>query len=157
MRSSRSNTSATQGAGPVLSFRWLWNTRTGNRVLVGGIGGTALLLAILHWLGISLTGWLPPCPFHLMTGYNCPGCGTTRMLESLLSGDMARAFSYNPFFFLVVFAAMIFFVWFFIRSFLKTWRPLHIEWRKRLWLPVLILFLLFGVVRNMPWYTAYFY
>lgn len=157
MKSSSSENRAPRETKGPLSFSRLWNTRAGNRILVGGIGTTALLLAFLYWMGIPLTGWLPPCPFHLLTGYNCPGCGTTRMLEALLSGNIAAAFSFNPFFFLAAVVTPIFFIWFFIRSFLKEWRPLHIDWHKRSWLLLLILFLLFGVVRNTPWYTAHFY
>lgn len=84
----------------------LWNTRAGNRVLVSGMAGLAALLALLHRMGVPLTGWLPPCPFHRLTGLNCPGCGTTRMLEALLSGDVAEAFSLNPFFFLLTVLAV---------------------------------------------------
>ena len=40
----------------------LWNTRAGNRVLVSGMAGLAALLALLHRMGVPLTGWLPPCP-----------------------------------------------------------------------------------------------
>ena len=37
------------------------------------------------------------CPFHFITGYNCPFCGTQRMLLALLHGQWAEAFAYNPF------------------------------------------------------------
>ena len=43
----------------------------------------------------SLTHWGIPCPFHLVTGLNCPGCGVSRMLLSLLRLDFAAAFRYN--------------------------------------------------------------
>lgn len=36
-----------------------------------------------------------PCIFHELTGYQCPGCGITRALFSLLQGDIKKAFSYN--------------------------------------------------------------
>lgn len=43
----------------------------------------------------SLTHWGLPCPFHLVTGLNCPGCGVSRMLLSLLRLDLPAAFGYN--------------------------------------------------------------
>lgn len=43
----------------------------------------------------SLTHWGIPCPFHLVTGLNCPGCGVSRMLLSLLRLDLRAAFGYN--------------------------------------------------------------
>lgn len=36
-----------------------------------------------------------PCIFHKITGYQCPGCGITRALFSLIQGDIKKAFSYN--------------------------------------------------------------
>lgn len=41
------------------------------------------------------TGFGIPCPFHLITGLNCPGCGVTRMAVSLLKLDFAAAFNEN--------------------------------------------------------------
>ena len=41
------------------------------------------------------THWGLPCPFHLVTGLNCPGCGVSRMLLSLLRMDLPGAFGYN--------------------------------------------------------------
>lgn len=42
-----------------------------------------------------VTHWGLPCPFHLLTGLNCPGCGVSRMLLSLLRLDLPAAFRYN--------------------------------------------------------------
>lgn len=39
----------------------------------------------------------PPCPFHLLTGWNCPGCGGLRMTHDLLHGDLGSAFTDNAF------------------------------------------------------------
>ncbi|MCV7012255.1 DUF2752 domain-containing protein [Mycolicibacterium madagascariense] len=39
----------------------------------------------------------PPCPFHLLTGWNCPGCGGLRMTHDLLHGDFAAAITDNVF------------------------------------------------------------
>lgn len=39
----------------------------------------------------------PKCVFHALTGWDCPGCGSQRMLHALLHGDMAGAWHANPF------------------------------------------------------------
>ena len=33
----------------------------------------------------------PKCPFHLLTGLECPGCGSQRAVHSLLNGDLLSA------------------------------------------------------------------
>lgn len=40
--------------------------------------------------------WLPRCPFNLLTGWDCPSCGATRMSYDLLHGHWAAAFHDNP-------------------------------------------------------------
>jgi hypothetical protein len=38
----------------------------------------------------------PLCPFRLLTGLPCPGCGLTRSLVSLLHGDLSAAVLFHP-------------------------------------------------------------
>jgi hypothetical protein len=40
--------------------------------------------------------WLPPCPFHALTGLYCPGCGSLRALHQLVHGHLVAAFRFNP-------------------------------------------------------------
>jgi len=42
------------------------------------------------------TGLFPVCLFRLVTGYQCPGCGTTRALHQLVHGHFLAAFMLNP-------------------------------------------------------------
>lgn len=62
---------------------------------------TCLLGAVVVSVGCAYaffwvkTGLSIPCPFHLLTGLNCPGCGVSRMMLSLLRLDFAAAFRYN--------------------------------------------------------------
>ena len=42
------------------------------------------------------------CPFRLIFGVACPGCGLTRAMLCLLKLDIVGAFSYHPLFWLVV-------------------------------------------------------
>jgi hypothetical protein len=41
--------------------------------------------------------WLPKCPFFLLTGYQCPACGSQRAVYHLLHFDLVAALRYNPF------------------------------------------------------------
>ncbi|HLN98111.1 MAG TPA: DUF2752 domain-containing protein [Pyrinomonadaceae bacterium] len=66
------------------------------------------LTALLIWLSVALgatylfifepgkTGFFPACPFRALTGFSCPGCGSTRGLHRLLHGDVIAAFEFNP-------------------------------------------------------------
>lgn len=36
------------------------------------------------------------CPFRLLTGLPCPGCGLTRSLVCLLHGDLATSVAFHP-------------------------------------------------------------
>src|SRR5687767_3322787 len=58
-----------------------------------------LLLAGATYLFVfepGTTGFFPGCPFRVLTGFTCPGCGTTRALHQLLHGNLAAAFELNP-------------------------------------------------------------
>ena len=39
---------------------------------------------------------LLPCPFHMLTGFDCPFCGGQRMVLALLQGHWTEAFWLNP-------------------------------------------------------------
>jgi hypothetical protein len=58
-----------------------------------------LLLAGAAYLFVfepGKTGFFPACPFRWLTGFTCPGCGTTRALHQILHGHFAAAFMLNP-------------------------------------------------------------
>jgi hypothetical protein len=48
----------------------------------------------------------PRCPFFLLTGMQCPGCGTTRALHQLLHGNIEAAFRLNPMLFVLLAVAL---------------------------------------------------
>ena len=59
----------------------------------------SLLLAGAAYLFVfepGKSGFFPACPFRLLTGFTCPGCGTTRALHQILHGHFAAAFMLNP-------------------------------------------------------------
>lgn len=59
---------------------------------VVSIGLTIGALAPLAWL----TAGPSFCPFKVVTGLPCPGCGLTRATVALLHGDLATSFHFHP-------------------------------------------------------------
>ena len=58
------------------------------------------LLLLGYAVIIITTGKSIPCFVHLLTRLQCPGCGISRMLISMLYGDFHTAFSFHPFLFI---------------------------------------------------------
>ena len=58
----------------------------------------ALLLVLMHILILAFLIWVWRCPFYFLSGIPCPGCGITRAYLSLLEGNIAEAFYWNPMF-----------------------------------------------------------
>jgi hypothetical protein len=56
----------------------------------------AIAATMLYRFPPDRYAFYPPCPFHAFTGWDCPGCGTTRAIAAMLHGDLLRAFSLNP-------------------------------------------------------------
>lgn len=90
----------------------------------------ALPLGLL-WVGLGLaTRYLARrgelditlCPFHRFTGLPCFACGSTRGVLSLLGGDVAGAFAFNPLVLVVLSAAGVALL---LRA--VTARSLHVE------------------------------
>lgn len=52
--------------------------------------------AYLYLFEPGKSGFFPACPFRLLTGFTCPGCGTTRALHQVLHGHFDTAFTLNP-------------------------------------------------------------
>lgn len=68
------------------------------KIIVRGI--IIALLLICYAVIVITTGKSIPCLIHLLTGLQCPGCGISRMLISMLYGDFRTAFSFHPFLFI---------------------------------------------------------
>ena len=68
---------------------------------LAAVGGLGLVAAGLTYVGLvdpHRPGALfPPCPFHLLTGWYCPGCGGLRMTHDLLHADLSAAATDNIF------------------------------------------------------------
>ena len=57
-----------------------------------------MLLGLLYYFFDPLESkWAPKCMFRLLTGWDCPGCGSQRAVHALLHGDFGAAWEANPF------------------------------------------------------------
>jgi len=112
------------------------------------IGVTALLL----------TGWLvghdphdpsslmPLCPFKLLTGWECPGCGGLRATWGLLHGDVSGALKDNALVVLALPIIVIGWAWWMLNA--ATGRPVEKVPRSAA-LAVLTLAITWTVSRNV--------
>lgn len=71
------------------------------KYVVWGIGGL-LLIGIYYLIDPSDSYLMPKCPFHLLTGYDCPACGIQRAFYYSLHGSWVTALRYNYFLILSV-------------------------------------------------------
>jgi hypothetical protein len=73
------------------------------------LGLGAALAGALVYIGVNdphrLGSAYPPCPFKVLTGWDCPGCGGLRMTHDLLHGNLHLAVLDNAFL-LIAFPAL---------------------------------------------------
>lgn len=55
------------------------------------------LLLVYSRFSPEESGWFPKCVFLQITGLKCPGCGSQRVIHSLLHLDVRKAFEANTF------------------------------------------------------------
>ncbi len=72
------------------------NTKTtATRIIVLAV---VMFIVVFYFIFDPLdSAYMPQCLFYKLTGLQCVGCGSQRMLHSLLHGDLAGAFWANAF------------------------------------------------------------
>lgn len=60
---------------------------------LAGVGA----LFYVRGFGAGVPNIIPPCPFHSLTGWWCPGCGLTRGTRALMHGHVQQALGFNVF------------------------------------------------------------
>ena len=75
-------------------------------------GGLALAATYVAVVDPAERSVMPPCPFHALTGWWCPGCGMTRATHHLLHGDVVGALRFNALLpFVLTLIALAWFDW----------------------------------------------
>ena len=102
----------------------------------------ALFLKFVH-IGI-------PCPTKAFFGFECAGCGTTRMLRAALSGDFYQAFRYNSATF-ILFPLIAIYSCFEAVAFISGKKnKLHEITPNWIYIVIIVLLVLYGILRNIP-------
>ncbi len=113
-------------------------------------GGVLAASVALHVRDPHQAGSWGTCPWLLVTGTACPGCGGLRAVNDLTRGDVAAAFSSNALF--VASLPLLAALW--ARSVVQRWRDELAPWRPAVvgWVGgvALALVLLVWLVRNLP-------
>lgn len=94
-------------------------------------------------------GITPPCPTKALTGVICPGCGSARMIYSLLHWDIRSALAYNA----VGVIAVVLLIWSYIAWVSRRVFGRHIaRWDTWRWAPMIagIVVVVWFVIRNLP-------
>lgn len=91
----------------------------------------------------------PGSLFRTLTGFYCPGCGMTRALHEILHGNVKSALALNPL--LIIF--LPYFIYLFLNICIFSNRiVIHQNLsKKNLW-TLVIIFLFYGILRNIPFY-----
>lgn len=113
--------------------------------------GSVAAVGTLVWFADPTTpgGIIPPCPTNALLHVNCPGCGFSRALYSLLHGDFGAAMHFNA----VAVVALGFLAVAFVTYTVGLWRGRPVRsWQQWRYTPitVLVITLVWFVIRNIP-------
>ncbi|GHC88172.1 membrane protein [Nocardiopsis terrae] len=117
---------------------------------LGALGLAAAVL--LHLVDPNEPGNYPTCPWLLLTGTFCPGCGTMRAVALLTRLDVPGALGMNPLLLLLLpYLAYSYLAWL-IGTLRPRTRPGNPTPTWFLW-AVLGAFVVFWIARNLPWFA----
>ena len=107
------------------------------------------ILAIFALLDIfGVIGF--PCPFFEYLHIYCPGCGTTRMIRSLLHFEFYQAFRFNSLVFCLLFAFLGLIIAEII-YFIKNKKIFNIS--NKIYVILIVIILVYWILRNIPFFS----
>lgn len=96
----------------------------------------------LYYLGTLF----PACPSYTYLHVLCPGCGNTRSVQHLLTGDLAGSVKYNPVPFFGIIVSLLCYIELISIVFNK---PLRLIPRSKLfWKLIILIFVIYFIIRN---------
>jgi hypothetical protein len=122
-------------------------------------GGLVAVAALLIGGVFSLIKLVPPTPDSLypkcisyqFTSIHCPGCGMARATHSFLNGRIEQAFAYN-FLGMALLPLGVFILLRWVYHFVRGTPPKPLPGRIRMPQVLMVAFVLFWILRNIPAY-----
>lgn len=125
-----------------------WDRMRGPLLTAGVVGGLSLAL---HFRDPHASGSWGMCPWLVLTGHYCPGCGVLRAVNDLTNGDVVGAASSNLVFVLMVPLLVFWWVRWAERSWSGSPRPVASRQYALVWISLAtVVAVSFGVLRNLP-------
>ncbi|MBD5193512.1 MAG: DUF2752 domain-containing protein [Bacteroidales bacterium] len=121
-------------------------------VAVVAVAAVVAMVALYSRFDPTSTWWMPRCPSKMITGFDCPGCGSQRAIHALLHGDVAGAVRYN----FMIFPAMTMVALLLVAQLGRhRWRAMgrmhNLLNSTPVILTVLVVMIVWWVVRNIFW------
>ena len=110
----------------------------------------AMGAAVIHIKGKTILNYVPPCMFHRVTGYYCPGCGGTRAFILFFRGELFLSLCYHP----AVLTLAVCYLHFIILYLYRRSRHNKVTYRKEI--PVQIYAYVFIGIVLLQWFVKLF-
>ena len=115
------------------------------------VAASATLVCAATWVSDPTTpgGPMPVCPTKALLGIDCPGCGSARMLYSLMHGNVGAAARFNA----LGLVALVLLVWAYVGWTYGRLTGRRVRgWQHHRWAPMVALLLVSAwfVLRNIP-------
>jgi len=101
--------------------------------------GAGVALAVSILIPASLLPVVSFCPFRMLTGLPCPGCGLTHAFCDISHGDFRMAWESNPFGFLFFALAILLVAWPWLRTRFPVIERALSRTRAVVWAPALLM------------------
>lgn len=113
-----------------------------------------IIIMLIFFLYLNKNyGFYIPCLFHKLTNLYCPGCGITRSIVSLLKGNISEAFKYNQLVFILLPFLTVYFIYKIYLYLTNSQDKIIKKIPNITWIILLIITILFGILRNIKYFT----
>ena len=90
------------------------------------------------------------CLFKYLFNFYCAGCGTTRMIKSLIKLDLYQSFRYNPGVFIL---SIMLFIYLILLIYNYIFKGIVIFPNTKILIVIIIILFIYMILRNIPYFN----
>lgn len=113
--------------------------------------GLAVAFCVIYLIFGDMFGVYVHCIFRKITHLYCPGCGITRMLAAILTGDFYQALRYNPLICILLPLVIVYLVDYLINQ-ARGQKSLLVRTPNWVWILMIVVLVIYGIMRNLLWF-----